>query len=100
MPYLAIYARLIIERHTITLRDDTVYLCGPPSPTHEQAEGVARACVNAASGENKWYMLPRVFEIEEGETLWDTMCRAQDFFERIVRSMNEVDAMVARVGHW
>jgi hypothetical protein len=51
-------------------------------------------------GDNRMLKLPRVFTLEEGESLWECMCRAQDFFERRIADMNDVDAMVARVGRW
>lgn len=98
--YFAAYAKLVIDDHSTTERvrldKDTIYLAGIGRETFAEAEQDARACVNTFARSTRGTILPRVFPLDlsrpyEVNPLYDACCEAQDWFEKKVAEMNELE---------
>lgn len=104
--YLTCYIRLDIDPDTnlVYLYEDATYF-GGLYHNHSEAEHAARDCVNTTweglfagkkrGDTTRGLILPRVFTQEEGETLIDTLYRAQGWFEKKLAEMNETAATLA-----
>lgn len=108
--YLAVYARIEIDKHAdpgerITYKTtgengSPVYICGPATPTLAEAETLAREAVNNHEGVARGPILPRVFKFgknQEGqdENLIDVCYRAQEWYEKKLADLNESDEITA-----
>lgn len=100
--YLTAYVRLAIDPDTslVTLHQDTTYF-GGLHDDYPAAEQAARECVRtdwegfgkAHSGKPRGdtirgLILPRVFPLDDGETLADALYKAQSWFEAKAGEMN------------
>lgn len=106
--FVTCYVRLDIDHDTglVYLHADTYF--GGLFDNHADAEQSARECVNTdwegfgkgtygrRRGDSiRGLILPRVFTLDKGETIIDTLYRAQGWFEKKLAEMNEAAATLA-----
>lgn len=106
--FLTCYVRLAIDPDTgrVSLHGDTVYY-GGLYDDHPAAEHAARECVRtnwdgfgtAHAGKprgdtHRGLVLPRVFPLDDGETLTDALYAAQSWFEAKVGEMNHAAEII------
>ena len=66
---------------------------GGVSETSEQADQIARECVNNIKGGT---ILPRVYKLTNTNNLIDIMYEAADKFEDMVKKMQEADTIMSK----
>lgn len=66
---------------------------GGVSETSEQADQIARECVNNIKGGT---ILPRVYKLTNTNNLIDIMYEAADKFEDMVKKMQEADTIMTK----
>ena len=90
MQYVVAYARITTEKDNISLQG--VYF-GGVGETPEQADEIARECVNQIRGGS---ILPKVMLIEEKEQLISAMLDVCEKFEQVTAYMVEANGILTR----
>ncbi len=89
--FMVAYAKVTVDK------DEGISLAGVffggIGDTHQEAEGIARECVNTIRGGT---ILPRVIKLERDGQVIDALYDATEKFERVTQSMVETDAIVNR----
>ena len=89
--YLVAYAKVTTDK------DDGICLqgvfFGGMGDTPEEADGIARECINTTRGGS---IIPKVLKVESKHKLVDTLLEAADKFERIVGLMVEAENTINR----
>lgn len=89
--YMVAYAKIMIEKDTgISLLG--VYF-GGIGQTHDEAEQIARECVNSIKGKT---ILPKVIQVDANYTVIDALYDAHDRFEQMTEKMREADEIISR----
>lgn len=88
--YLVAYAKIVEDDDGIMLQG--VYF-GGIGPTYEEAECIARECVNQIRGGT---VLPKVVKLTRPCQVIDALFDAADNFEAITAQMIEADATIRR----
>lgn len=87
--YAVAYAKISVDKVT-GIEFHGVYF-GGIGHTPEEAEGIAKECVNNIKGGT---ILPRVYRLSNDSTLIDVMYEAADKFEDMVKKMKEADDII------
>lgn len=89
--YMVAFAKMSIDKEDgISLQG--VYL-GGVSDTHEEAEVIARECVNSIKGKT---ILPRIIRIDANYKVIDALYDAHDRFEAMTEKMREAESIMCR----
>jgi hypothetical protein len=89
--YIVAYAKVTMDKKEgITLQG--VYF-GGAGETPEQAEAIARECVDTTRGGT---ILPKIVQVDRQERLIDAMYEAADAFEKLTTQMVEADNIIKR----
>jgi hypothetical protein len=89
--YMVAYAKMSIDKDAgISLQG--VYL-GGVSDSHEEAELIARDCVNSIKGKT---ILPRIMRIDAEYKIIDALYDAHDRFEQMTEKMREAESIMCR----
>ena len=88
--FIVAYAKITTDKDGISLQG--VYF-GGLGETLEEAEEIARDCVNRIRGGT---VLPRVLKIEDKGKVLDALYEATDRFEQTTVSMQEADKIISR----
>ncbi len=89
--FMVAYAKISIDKDT-GIEFQGVYFGGLGSTT-EEADTIARECINSIKGGT---VLPKVCKIGEGETVIDAMYDAAERFEKMMEKMKEADTIINR----
>ena len=89
--YMVAYAKITVDK------DDGIALAGVffggIGDTHQEAEGIARECVNTIRGGT---ILPKVVKLDRDGQVIDALYEATEKFERVTQNMIETDEIVNR----
>ena len=88
--YMVAYAKVTLDKHSVNLNG--VYL-GGVAMDQEEADKIAKSCVNDVKGGT---VFPKVIQLEQPQSLIDTMYDAIDSFERMVAGMKETSKIIKR----
>jgi hypothetical protein len=88
--FVVAYAKITTDKEGIALQG--VYFGGMGN-TLEEAEEIARDCVNTVRGGT---ILPKVVEIGHGGQILDALYEASDRFEQTTASMQEAQKIISR----
>lgn len=89
--FIVAYAKVTIDKvDGITLQG--VYF-GGVGETQDQANEIARSCVNTVRGGT---ILPKVVQVVSKEQLIDAMYEAAESFEKLTTNMKEADSIIKR----
>lgn len=92
--FIVAYAKIIIDKDSgISLQG--VYF-GGAGESYEEAEDLARECVNTTRGGT---VLPKVLKVTGKHQVIDALYDAADNFESITRQMQEADGIIKRTQH-
>lgn len=90
--FMVAYAKISVDK------DDGISLVGVffggIGNTHQEAEEIARECVNTIRGSTT--ILPKVFKLDGDGKVIDALYDATEKFERVTQSMIETDQIVNR----
>jgi 3-deoxy-D-arabino-heptulosonate 7-phosphate (DAHP) synthase len=91
MCYIVAYARIVTDKNDNIILHGVYF--GGIENTMEEAEQIARECVNTIRG---GIILPRVIKLEDNLSIVDALYDAEDKFERIVKNMVESNEIMNR----
>lgn len=89
--YVVAYAKITMDKSTGIILQGVYF--GGLGDTQEQAECIARDCVNMLRGGT---ILPKIEKIPTNGSVIDALYQATDKFERVTNQMIEADQIISR----